>query len=143
VDAALTLFQRAFLADYLDGMRANLQRPRAIPVMDDRVASNATLDTRPIGAGIAVADMFRPELEAVWRSALCAKLEVELTDRVLDARQARQATRHWPATMPDVPSTAVPSVHWVYGLRAPDAISISLSRPIRFCSAPLRFDARR
>ena len=144
-NAARTLFQRAFLADYLDGMRADLQRLRAVSFTDDHPVAmpTATLDERPIGAGIAVVDIGRAGLDRAWLSALCAKLDVELTDRALGARQARLATGRWPAMMPDVSSTVVPSARWIYGLRAPDEISISLSRPLRFCSAPLRFDARR
>ena len=142
--AARTLFQRAFLADYLDGMRADLQRLRAVSFTNDPVVMpTATLDERPAGAGIAVVDIGRAGLDRAWLSALCAKLDVELTDRALDARQARLATGRWPPMMPYVSSTVVPSARWIYGLRAPDEISISLSRALPFCSAPLRFDARR
>jgi hypothetical protein len=141
-DEARTFFQRAFLADYLDGMRANLQQERAVSFTDDPVAV-PTLDKRPISTGIALADMWRAELDRAWRSALCTKLDVELTDRVLEARQARLTAGRWPATVPDASSAVVPNARWIYGLRAPDEISISLSRPLRSCSAPLRFDARR
>jgi hypothetical protein len=141
-NAARTFFQRASLADYLDGMRTNLQQERAVSFTDDPVAV-PTLDKRPISTGIALADMWRAELDRAWRSALCTKLDVELTDRVLEARKARLTAGRWPATVPDASSTVVPNARWIYGLRAPDEISISLSRPLRSCSAPLRFDARR
>jgi hypothetical protein len=91
-----------------------------------------------------VANIGWPGLAAAYRGALCTNLDVELTERVLEARQAKARTGRWPETMPDVASAIVADARWVYAAHANDMMSISLSRSTPSCQASSRsFETRR
>lgn len=129
--------QRGFLADYLDGMRAEMPRLLAMRLVDPVPAmpSFTSADEHSIAPGTIVAELAGPGLERSYREALCTELDFELTDRVLAARQERLRRGRWPETIPDTPSGIVAGTRWVYGARADDTISISLNRSLPSCPA--------
>lgn len=130
--------QRAFLADYLDGMRTELPRLHAMRLVDPvpiMPSVPSAEDEHSIAPGTVVAELAGPEFERCYREALCTELDFELTDRVLAARQERLVSGRWPDTIPDAPSEIVAGARWMYGARANDTISISLNRSLPSCPA--------
>jgi hypothetical protein len=142
-----SLSRRAFLADYVDGMRANLERLHNVRLTDPPAQSSppdSPNSPHSVAPGTIVAEIGWPGLAAAFRGALCATLDVELTERVLEARQAKARTGRWPETMPDVASAIVSDARWVYSAHANDPVSISLSRSTPSCQASSRsFETRR
>ncbi len=49
-----------------------------------------------------------------WKLAGDRQLNLELTQKVLQAKQAFQASGQWPTTIPNLNSQACPEQHWVY-----------------------------
>lgn len=142
-----SLSRRAFLADYVDGMRANLEHLHDLRLTDP-LAQSPLFDSpeyrQSVAPGTIVAEIARPGLDHAYRSALCTNLDVELTERVLEARQAKAKTGHWPKTMPDVASAIVTDARWVYAAHANDTMAISLSRSTPSCQpSSSSFEARR
>ncbi len=61
-----------------------------------------------------------------WKLAGDRQLNLELTQKVLQAKQAFETSGQWPATIPDLTSQACPDKHWVYE-RSNNNQDISLS----------------
>ncbi|PZO47368.1 MAG: hypothetical protein DCF15_19100 [Phormidesmis priestleyi] len=63
-----------------------------------------------------------------WKLAGDRQLNLELTQKVLQAKQAFQTSRQWPATLPNLTSQACPNQHWLYERSNNNqAMSLSLS----------------
>ena len=136
-----TRSRRAFLTDYLDGMRANLERLDTVRLTDfpeKRVSFDSQGYQHSVATGTIVAEIGWPGLASAYREALCTMLNVELTKRVLEARRAKARTGRWPETMPDAPSLIVADARWVYVARANDSMSISLSLSTPSCQPSSR-----
>jgi hypothetical protein len=142
-----SLSRRAFLADYIDGMRANLERLHIVRLTDPPGTSpsfDSPAYEQSIAPGTIVAEIAWPGLRRAYQEALCTNLDVELTKRVLEARQAKAGTGRWPERMPDVASAVVADARWMYATHANDMMSISLSRSTPACPASSRsFETRR
>ncbi len=131
--------RRAFLADYVDGMRANLERLDRVRLTDDpSVTFPFNAPKYPaVAPGTVTAEIGWPQFVSSYRQSLCTMLSVELTERVLEARQAKAKTGHWPETLPEVQSAVVADAHWVYRAGPNDLTSISLNRSTPSCQASL------
>jgi len=133
--------RRAFLTDYIDGMRANLERLDTVRLTDlpeKRVSFDALGYQHSVATGTIVAEIGWPGFARAYQEALCTMLNVELTERVLEARHTEARTGRWPETMPDVPSAIVAHARWVYAAQANDSMSISLSLSTPSCEAASR-----
>lgn len=145
-----SMFSRAFDVDYLDGTRATLQHLAAASLTDTLAFPTPSLVESTyhrwsdVAPGKIVIRIAQPGLERLWRSAQQVMLNIELTDRVLDAREEKTHLGHWPDAMPPVPSMWVPGASWVYRREPEDAISIALDRTLpEFNGRAPAFDGRR
>ena len=133
---------RASRADYLDLTRAYLVQLPDLPVTAPPVAGinpdEAIREGWSIGA--MVADMMRPELRSEWISMDRVMLQLELTDRVLHARQLKAQRGTWPATIPGIETSRIAGVHWVYRVGSDQQMSIAVSPTLQ--GPPLRFESR-
>ena len=62
-----------------------------------------------------------------WKVAGDRTLALELTQKVLQAKQQAQATGQWPDSLPNTASIACPKEHWIYQREDNNTITISLS----------------
>lgn len=62
-----------------------------------------------------------------WKVAGDRTLALELTQKVLQAKQQAQATGHWPDSLPNTASITCPKEHWIYQREDDNTITISLS----------------
>ena len=62
-----------------------------------------------------------------WKVAGDRTLALELTQKVLQAKQQAQATGQWPESLPDTASITCPKEHWIYQRKDDNTITISLS----------------
>ena len=141
-DGASSMTARAFRADYLDGMRANLLHTRTVSLTDAPSALQ-DMNTLPMSEpGREVALIAGPGLDRGRQAAQGVMLDFELTDRVLEARQEKTKTGRWPDALPNVASAQVPGAEWVYATDADGVISISLNRTLP-SYLQLKFEAHR
>jgi hypothetical protein len=136
---------RAAHADYLDLTRAFLVRLRDQPVTTQPTyAEFSEADAMRDGwsAGTIVAEIARPGLDRAWISADLVMLQLELTDRVLQARQLKAQLGRWPATIPNGETSRIAGVHWVYRLGSDGQMSIAVSPTLQWVGPPLRFESR-
>ncbi|MGC1306723.1 MAG: hypothetical protein WA885_05800 [Phormidesmis sp.] len=87
-----------------------------------------------------------------WKVAGDRALTLELTQKVLQAKQIFQAQGQWPDTLPEIASQACPGEYWVYehsdtngitlsfSLDLAEAVSLSGLTPLR--PVPLRYETR-
>lgn len=98
-----------------------------------------TASSRP-GESLA----FVPETWAKWwQLAGDRALAIELTQKVLQAKQQLAVSGHWPEDLPDLASQTCPGEHWVYEL-SDDRATVTLSLSTRLISdpeVPLRYES--
>lgn len=137
---------RAAHADYLDLMRAFL-----VQLRDQQVAAQPTsmevsdADAMRDGwsAGAIVAMIGRPSLYPVLLGMDEVTLQLELTDRVLHARELKAQLGRWPPAIPAMETSRVVGVHWVYRVSPNGGMSIAISQSLPAMSGPPpRFEAR-
>lgn len=78
-----------------------------------------------------------------WKLAGDRALAIELTQKVLQAKQQLAATGHWPADLPDLTSQTCPGEHWIYEL-SDDRATVTLSLSTRLSpdpEVPLRYES--
>jgi len=137
---------RAAHADYLDLMRAFLVQVRSQSV----TALSTPLEFEDAeamrdgwSAGTTVAMIGRSGLYRAWLTADDVMLQLELTDRVLRARELKAQLGRWPSAIPAIEPSRVGGVHWVYRVSADGRMSIALSQPLPAMSGPpLRFESQ-
>jgi hypothetical protein len=135
---------RAARADYLDLEGAELVRLRDLPVTAPQLPAFSKADAMRDGwsAGAIIAVMAQAGDQRMWLGASIAMLQIELTDRVLHARQLRVQLGRWPAATPDIEASRLGGVHWVYRVGQDGRMSISISQPLESTGPPLRFESR-
>jgi hypothetical protein len=140
---ASSMTARAFRADYLDGMRADIAHMRTISLTDP-LEPTPDLDHLPVAApGTIIAEIATAGFDRAWLAAHGVMLDLELTDRVLELRQLKAKTGRWPASMPDVASPQAPGAEWVYAVGPDGGISISLNRSVPSIARAPKFEAQR
>lgn len=144
-----SMFSRAFDVDYLDGTRATLQHLAAVS-LTDRLPYPApslfesTYRWFDVAPGRIVMRIAQPGLERMWLSAQQVMLNIELTDRVLDAGEEKTRLGHWPDAMSAVPSMHAPGASWIYRRERGGAMSIALDRALpEFNGGAPVFEGRR
>lgn len=135
--------ERAARADYLDLMRAELVRLRDLPVTSPQDGGVNEVDAKRKGwsVGAIVAAIERPGDERTWIGTECVMLQLELTDRVLRARQLKAQLGRWPAAIPDIEKSRVPGAHWIYVVGQDGRMSIALGERLQSTGPPLRFES--
>ena len=137
---------RAARADYLDLMRVYLVQLRDLPVTSwsaDWIDPTDHAMRDGWSAGAIVAEIARPGLDRAWISADLVMLQLELTDRVLQARQLKAQMGRWPAAIPNVETSRIAGVHWAYRLGSDGQMSIAVSPTLQWTGPfPLRFEWR-
>jgi hypothetical protein len=140
--AGTSQMERAARADYLDVMRVYLVRLRDQKTITAEHAAYSESDALRDGwsTGTMIAVMFQPSFDHVWLSANLVTLQIELTDRVLQARALKAKLGKWPAAIPGIETSRVPGAHWVYRAGPDGRMSIALNETIDM-GPPLRFEA--
>jgi hypothetical protein len=140
--------ERGAHADYLDLMRTHLVQLRDQSVTARPAGGNDVFDTNAMlrqgwSLGTTVALQWLPGLDRAWLGMDCVMLQLELTDRVLQARQQKARLGRWPAAIPDLETSRMAGVHWIYLVGQDGRMSISLDQPIQYTGPPLRFESGR
>ena len=135
---------RAARADYLDLERAFWVKLRNLPVTAQLAGSFSEADARRDGwsVGAVAAAIAQAEDERAWRSAESVALQIELSDRVLEARQLKAQLGRWPAAIPNIETSRIAGVHWNYGVGSDGLMSVGVSPTLQGMGPPLRFESR-
>jgi len=142
-----TASERASRVDYLDVRRMMLVQLRDAPVSDGplRFAEPTDLTDPPLSAGAILSTIAVPNLLNTVRRADRLIVDLELTDRVLQALDLRAKLGHWPDRIPGLDRSRIANGHWVYSLEA-GRISIAFSRDLLWDGVtglvlPLRYES--
>jgi hypothetical protein len=142
--ASSSQMARAARADYLDLQRGYLVKMRDLPVFSSPTSTFDETAARRDGwsAGAMVAVMgYTTDVRAVL-SANYVMLELELSDRVLQARQLKAHLGRWPAAIPNLETSRIAGVHWIYDVAADGRMSVAVSPALPSIGPPLRFESR-
>src|ERR1017187_1912241 len=131
-------------ADYLDLMRAYLVSLRDPPVTGRSLGAfdEAEWVREGWSAGAIIVAIARPGYDRMWIEMDLVMLQLELADRVLHARQLKAQLGRWPATIPDIETSRIAGVHWVYRVDSDGRMSIAVSPTLQWMGPPLRFESR-
>lgn len=117
-------FFRLMATDYSDALRvAAGQLNRANPCLLDMDAIDASAQASLVPWNVLGRETL-PSLPRGWRSAVRVDLEVELTQKVLAARELRSPQGAWPATLADLESRVCPGLRWRYSASGGGAAAI-------------------
>jgi hypothetical protein len=135
--AGSSRYERATRAEYLDWSRIMLVGFRDAPVGDGPLAPRFPKDDDGTPGGV-LASAAMPNLAESVRRADRLTGDIELTDRVLQARELRAKLGNWPQEIPGFAASRMPDARWIY---APSPtrdgkLSISLSRELRWEGGP-------
>jgi hypothetical protein len=135
--AGSSRYARATRADYLDLSRILLVGFRDAPVGDGPLAPRFPKDGDATPGGVLVS-VSMPNLAEAVRRADRLMVDIELTDRVLQARELRAKLGNWPQEIPGFAASRMPDAHWIYAPAAggDGKLSISLSRELRWEGGP-------
>ena len=140
--AGTSQMERAAHADYLDSMRVYLVGLRDQPLTAQHAAySEADAVRDGWSAGAIIAAIGQWGFDRAWLSAGLVMLQIELTDRVLHARQLKAQLGRWPAAIPNVETSRIPGVHWIYFVGQDGRMSIAVSPTLQGTGPPLRFES--
>jgi hypothetical protein len=131
-------------ADYLDLERAFWVKLRDLPVTAQPAGMVSDADVMRDGwsAGAVVAMIARPGDVRAWRNAQGATLQIELSDRVLQARQLKAHLGRWPAAIANIETSRIAGVHWTYGVDSDGRMSVAVSPTLEGMGLPLQFESR-
>jgi hypothetical protein len=81
-----------------------------------------------------------------WKTSGDRALNLELTQKVLQAKQLSQQSDQWPSDMPNLASEVCPQAQWIYQRNADNSISLSLNVqlapapavPLQYQSLPIK-----
>ena len=133
--AGSSRYDRAARADYLDLSRILLVGFRDAPVGDGPLAPRFPKDGDATPGGVLVS-ISMPNLAESVRRADRLMVDIELTDRVLQARELRAKLGSWPQEIPGFAASRMPAAHWIYAPAPDGKLSISLSRELRWEGGP-------
>jgi hypothetical protein len=142
-------WDRASRADFLDSRRALLVLLRDAPVSDGEAAiakDPDSSDSPPLSPGAVVESISMTNLASAMRRVDRLTIDLELTDRILQARAVKAALGRWPDAIPGLEASRMPGEHWTYVRSADGRVTISFSRELhwddqRGWMLPLRFES--
>jgi hypothetical protein len=128
-------FERASRADFLDLTRRFLVSLRDSPVCDgtpeDLLAG--TPDNRELlSAGYILGSISRPNDAHSWRRVDRLIVDIELTRKILQAREQRSRLGRWPEEIPGIEESRMSDGHWIYAVDSKGRLSIAFSRPLNW-----------
>ncbi len=137
---------RASRADALDLTRAELTRFKTLPVTMEATGGSGFDEAKAWRDGWSLGAIIfaigEPGDARAWISIEQVTLDLELTDRVLQARQLKARLGRWPATISGVEKSRVNGAQWVYSVVPDGRVSITLNQPLKWASPALRFESR-
>lgn len=114
---------------------------RADPCSLDLAALDRRTE-RSIGRWNAFGRMKVPSIERAWRTAVRTALEVELTQKVLTARELKRNQGEWPSELTGLESAVCRGARWEYSRDGGVSLTLSggphLETPVSFRSAASR-----
>ena len=145
-----SLWDRASRADFLDQRRAFLVGLRDSSVAADgqtQISSEGSrLESSPRSPGAIIEMMMVPNLANSIRRADRLIIDLELTERILEARTRRAGLGHWPAAIPGLETSRMVGEHWNYFVGNDGRMTIYFSRELhwegqRGWMLPLRYES--
>jgi hypothetical protein len=140
-----SLRDRASRADFLDQRRTFLVGLRDSPVADGQTEISSKR-SEPRTPGAVIEMMMVPNLAGTIRRADRLIIDLELTERILEARMRRTGLGHWPATIPGLETSRMPGEHWNYFVGNDGRMAIYFSRELQWedqrgWMLPLRYES--
>ena len=144
-----SLWDRASRADFLDLRRTFLVGLRDSAVADGEIAISSERylpDSQPRSPGAIVEMIPLPNLAGAIRRADRLIIDMELTERILEARMLRAGLGHWPTEIPGLETSRMPGEHWTYFVGNDGRMTIYFSRELNWegqhgWMLPLRYES--
>jgi hypothetical protein len=144
-----SLWDRASRADFFDLRRNFLVGLRDSPVADKQIEISSERylpDSQPRSPGAIIEMIPLPNLAGAIRRADRLIIDMELTERILEARMLKAGLGLWPTGIPGIEISRMPGEHWTYFVSNDGRMTIYFSRELQWegqqgWMLPLRYES--